>query len=226
MTIENEGKATGGSRMKALQEDGGAQQPAAAKAPAAPRGSGTRKAAPAAPPEIDYDKLAKALAPMLALQMQAPIIRSGGISNEGMGIQQMPDIMLGDGTLATGGIALAAIDKPLNSNYVSELAFMEEDMVITVHETEDQNAENPIIVGNNGTFKVFFRGVPTVAKRKFVDGLIVKSTRVTTPEILNAAGERTNIIKQHSAHKYSFTVDRDPSPKGKEWLMRRMMEAV
>lgn len=220
MTTEN---SNGGSRMKALQEGGEAQQAAAPKAPAASRAK--RPAAAAAAPEIDYNKLADALAPRMA-SIMAPIMRTGGVSTEGMEVGQMPDIILGDGTLVTGGVDLAAIDTPLESDYFKALAFMEEEIQVMVHETDDPNAENPIIVGNNGIFKEFFRGHTTVAKRKFVDGLIVKSSRVTTPEKLNKAGERCNVIEQHSAHKYSFSVVQDRNPKGAEWLRRRMAEAV
>lgn len=230
MTTENK---MGGSRMKVDGDTGlqaglaaaaqeAAPGPAAqqkGKSAAAPRRQGAAKA-----PEIDYEKLSS----MVASKMggQTIIMKTGGLSNEGMAVGQMPDLILGDGTLMTGGVDIAAIDKPLNSDYVKELAFMEEEVRIMVHETEDQNAENPVIIGNNGIFKEFFRGRPTVAKRKFIDGLIVKSTRVTTPEILNPAGERTNIIKQHSAHKYSFSILQDRNPMGPAWLERRMAEIV
>jgi len=231
MTTENK---MGGSRMKVdgdtgLQAGQAAAQEAAAPGPAAAQqkakpATAPRRPAAAKAPEIDYEKLSS----MVASKMggQTIITKEGGISNEGMAVGQMPDIILDDGTLAMGGIDIAAIDKPMNSDYFKELAFMEEEVRIMVHETEDQNAENPVIIGNNGIFKEFFRGRPTVAKRKFVDGLIVKSTRVTTPEILNPAGERTNIIKQHSAHKYSFSILQDRNPMGPAWLERRMAEIV
>lgn len=220
MTTDNENKPAGGSRMKALQDGEAGTQ---AKAPAASRAR--KPATVGAAPEIDYNRLADALAPRMA-SIMAPIMRTGGVSTEGMDVGQMPDIILGDGTLATGGVDLAAIDTPLESDYFKALAFMEEEIQVVVHETDDPNAENPIIVGNNGIFKEFFRGHTTLAKRKFVDGLIVKSSRVTTPEKLNKAGERCNVIEQHSAHKYSFTVIQDRNPKGVEWLRRRMAEVV
>lgn len=196
-----------------------------AKAPAAAKPAPQRRAAAAKAAEIDYERLGAMIGNIVDSKI-AIVMKSKGVETERLDVGQPNDIMLKDGTLAAGGADISAIDKPLESDYFKDLAFMEEDVLITVSETEDANAENPVIVGNNGIFKVFFRGHPTVAKRKFVDCLIVKSTRVTTPETLNGAGERTNLIKQHNAHKYPFTVNEDRSPKGAEWLRRRLAEVI
>ena len=143
-----------------------------------------------------------------------------------MNVGQSPDIILNDGTLATGGLIVEPVAGSMNKSYLDELAFNEEEMVVMVNETSDENAENPVIVGNGGVFAQFFRGQATVAKRKFVDCLIVKSGRVTTPETLNGAGERTNVIRQQSAHKYPFMVVEDKNPKGREWLTRRFADVM
>jgi hypothetical protein len=142
-----------------------------------------------------------------------------------MPVGQAPDIRLGDG-IPTAANQFEPVDRPLETDYVSTLAFMEEPIEILVHETSDENAENPVIVGNNGVFKAFFRGQPTIAKRKFVDSLIVKTGRVTTPEYINNGGERARAIRQHSAHKYPFSVLKDSNPKGAEWLRQRMADVI
>lgn len=143
---------------------------------------------------------------------------------------QAPDIILKDGTLAVGGQQVIYMDKPLSKDYAAELAFMEEEIVVTVNETTDENAENPITVGNNGVFKQFFRGVPTLTKRKFLDSLIVLSGRVTTPEIqvqgVRGQTERSFTIHQKSAHKYPFTVNEDKNQRGAEWVQRRLRDGV
>jgi hypothetical protein len=149
------------------------------------------------------------------------------IDTTNLSVGQAADIILGDGTLAKGGVTLDVIAKDsLNDGYAEELAFMEENIEIVVQEAADENAENPVIVGVNGVFKPFFRGQPTIAKRKFVDALIVKSSRVTTPKIKNGAGEDAFAIRQTSAHKFPFMVISDPSPRGLEWLRRRMAEVI
>lgn len=140
-------------------------------------------------------------------------------------VGQVPDIKI-QGDVINTATQFEAIDKALNTDYMDELAFMEEDIEVMVMETSDENAENPVVVGCNGQFKQFFRGHVTTARRKFVDCLIVKSGRVTTPEVQNPAGERTNVIRQASAHKYPFTVVKDRNPKGVEWLRRRLAESI
>lgn len=143
-------------------------------------------------------------------------------------IQQLPDMVANkNGELSTDRTIIAPPEKGgLNKNYLDELAFMEEPIEVMVAESTDENADNPVQVGHNGTFFQFFRGVPTVCKRKFVDCLIAKSGRVSTPEVLNGGGERTRAIRQTSALKYPFSIIRDTNPKGAEWLRRRMAEAI
>ena len=141
-------------------------------------------------------------------------------------VGQAPDITVNrQGELNTS-TQFEPVDKPLNTDYLQELAFMEEEITVMVQESSDENAENPVIVGCNGVFKQFFRGQPTLAKRKFVDCLIVKSGRVTTPKIRNGAGEDAFAIRQHSAHKFPFTIIEDRNPKGREWVMRRLAEVI
>ena len=187
------------------------------KKPAKPRKAVTAK------PEIDYEKLSGMVAGKLA-----PVFMKTGKETDtrDMEVGQIPDITMKDGDLVTGGLTLEPVDKPLHKAYLDDLAFMEEEITIMLNETTDENAENPVIVGNNGIFKQFFRGVPTRAKRKFVDGLIVKSSRVSTPEVQNGGGERTFAIRQHPAQKFPFTLMEDRNPKGIEWLRRRMAEPV
>lgn len=142
-------------------------------------------------------------------------------------VGQPAEVILPNGELSTGGQHVTPADTgALNKEYLAELAFMEEYIEIVVQESSDENAENPVRVGNNGIFVEFYRGIPTVARRKFVDCLIVKHTRVTTPEYINGAGERARSIKQHSALKNPFIIVEDKNPKGVEWLRRRMADIV
>lgn len=143
-----------------------------------------------------------------------------------MPIGQPADIQLRDGEIPTAAHRFEPVDKPLDTDYLRELAFMEEEVEIMVHETSDENAENPVIVGCNGVFKAFFRGEPTKTRRKFIECLIVKHGRVSTPEYINNAGERARAIRQHQAHKFPFSVIHDQNPKGVEWLRRRLAENI
>jgi len=139
---------------------------------------------------------------------------------------QPADIMLKDGTIAVGQNHVETVSTPLTPSYADALAFMEEEIEIMVHESTDPNAENPVLVGNGGIFKAFWRGVPTRAKRKFVDCLCVKTNFVTTPEIVNGGGERAYSIRQRAALKFPFSIIEDRNPKGREWIGQRLAEVI
>jgi hypothetical protein len=142
-----------------------------------------------------------------------------------MSVGQPKDIIVNETMNLVGGESLEPVnERALNADFLDALAFMEEPVEIMVAETTDENAENPVQVGVNGQFQVFWRGVPTVTKRKFADALIVKSHRVSTPEMTNGSGERVRVIRRHAALKYPFSIMQDKNPKGTEWLRRRMAE--
>lgn len=141
--------------------------------------------------------------------------------------EQLSDIILKDGSLAVGqSVITAPHGGALNQSYIDDLAFMEEQIEIVLQESADENAENPVMVCNNGNVFQFWRGQPTVAKRKFVDCLIVKQSRVTTPKVRTPNGDDAFAIRQQSALKYPFMVIQDRNPKGAEWLRRRIGESI
>ena len=105
------------------------------------------------------------------------------------------------------------------SKHAQELIFNEEIVEVMVHETTDENAENPIFTACNGVTQYFYRGVPQQVKRKFVAILAsVKEHGITTPEYTTGDGTRAMSIKRTSSLKYPFSVIHDPNPRGPEWL--------
>ena len=120
---------------------------------------------------------------------------------------------------------IVTMETPLTDSYAAELAFMEEMVTVTVHEAADENAINPIQVGCNGQFRMFWRGQPTKVQRKFANSLICKNTSVRTPEIQLGNGDRAFAIRQTSALAFPFIVEED-TPKGREWFKRRVAETL
>jgi hypothetical protein len=105
------------------------------------------------------------------------------------------------------------------SAHAQELIFNEEVVEVMVHESTDDNAENPIFTACNGVSQYFYRGVPQQVKRKFVAILAsVKEHNVTTPEYTAADGSRATGIKRTSSLKYPFSIISDPNPRGAAWL--------
>lgn len=109
--------------------------------------------------------------------------------------------------------------------YVEELRFNEEIVEVMVHETADENAENPIFTACNGVTQYFYRGVPQQVKRKFVAILAsVKEHGITTPEYAAPDGSRAMSIRRTSSLKYPFSVLSDKNPRGAAWL-RALIQA-
>ena len=105
------------------------------------------------------------------------------------------------------------------SEYAQELAFNEEMIEVMVHESTDENAENPVFTSCNGVTQYFFRGVPQQVRRKFVAILAsVKEHAVSTPEYTAQDGSRATGIRRTSSLKYPFSVISDPNPRGAAWL--------
>lgn len=112
------------------------------------------------------------------------------------------------------------------SKHAQELIFNEEVIEVMVHETTDENAENPIFTACNGTPQYFYRGVPQQVKRKFVAILAsCKEHTVSTPEYTQNDGSRATSIRRTSSLKYPFSVIHDPNPRGADWL-RSLLRAA
>ena len=110
-------------------------------------------------------------------------------------------------------------------DHAEKLKFMEDQMLITIHETTDPTAERIIPIGVNGSMQHFTRGTAIKTKRKFVDALArARPFNVSTPEYNDANGDRATKLVTESALKYPFTVNYDPSPKGRAWLQAVMQE--
>lgn len=118
------------------------------------------------------------------------------------------------------------VDKPLPKSAIDNIAFMEEKVTVMIHEDTNPNAENPVQVACNGVNQFFFRGQQQDVKRKYVEILArAKRTSISTPEVTDSSGARTNAIRQATALRYPFQVVWDPNPKGAAWLKAVMAEA-
>lgn len=105
------------------------------------------------------------------------------------------------------------------SAHAQELLFNEEFVEVMLHESTDENAENPVFTSCNGVPQYFFRGVPQKVRRKYVAILAsCKEHAVSTPEYTAGDGSRAMGIKRVSSLKYPFSIISDPNPRGAAWL--------
>lgn len=109
------------------------------------------------------------------------------------------------------------VEGPYAMQKAEALAFNEEKVKVMIHESTDENAENPVQLCVNGRNQFLFRGQPLVIRRKYLEVLArAKGTRYAQRK--EGTAEQQNMMLPHSALKYPFTVIEDPNPKGAAWL--------
>lgn len=138
----------------------------------------------------------------------------------------LPDVDLSLGRVITQDNSIDLPDGPLQSDYVKELAFMEEEVTVMVNETNDENEIPMVDIYVNGRVQYFPRGVAVKCRRKFLEGLVrSKPVNVRCQAVVPGAGqEPVNKVSRTTAIKYPFTVIEDKNPNGNAWLRKIMAE--
>jgi len=140
--------------------------------------------------------------------------------------QDNPRDMSVDGDAHIDPIDIEIVDGPDFRKRADALAFMEEKIEIMVHETTYKNAQPIVESWCNGRSQFFFRGQPTVVKRKYVGVLArAKQTTYTQQNVRLPNGDNTIRNIPHTALQYPFSVLQDPNPKGADWLRQTVAEA-
>jgi hypothetical protein len=113
----------------------------------------------------------------------------------------------------------------LFSSREEHIAFLNEHVIVHIHETADPLAEPWVELGVNGR-KVFLkRGEDQIVRRMFVSQLLrAKPQRVTTQVAKGQDGDYVNKTIKSSAMKYPFSMVRDDNPKGAPWMRQILSE--
>lgn len=121
---------------------------------------------------------------------------------------------------------IEVVDRPVNKDWADMMAFNEEVIEIMVHESTDKNAEIVVEVFNGGIPQRFIRGQTQAVKRKFVEVLArAKETRYSQEKVRDDEGNESYRNVPHTALRYPFSVVKDPSPRGGDWLKSVLAEA-
>jgi hypothetical protein len=111
-------------------------------------------------------------------------------------------------------------------DHAAELAFLEEMVMIRIHETGDPAAEPVVQLGVNGRQVFIRRGEDVFIRRKYVEQLLrAKPENVATNIRRDADGEVRNMITKTRALKYPFSIVRDDNPLGRAWERKIRAEA-
>lgn len=113
------------------------------------------------------------------------------------------------------------IDVVRSMDHAQHLAFMEEYLVINIHETGEKGAENPVVLGVNGRQVAILRGSDTLVKRKYVELLLrAKPEAINTRITRGGDGEPRNHIDKKRALKHPFSINMDRNPRGRAWAQK------
>lgn len=120
---------------------------------------------------------------------------------------------------------IEVVDKPLDTEKADMLRFMEEELIVVVHQTTDPaEAPMPQII-NDGRSQFFIRGEEQKVKRKFVE-VLARAKRTTYTQVKTKDAEGNEFYKNipHTALRYPFAVIQDPNPRGRDWLKAILAE--
>lgn len=131
------------------------------------------------------------------------------------GVMDLPPLKIDD--IGAPG-KIDAVDGPLTMSGAALESFMNEDVEIYVHESNDENAGPFEYVGVEGRRQFVARGRKQVIKRKYVERL-VRARKTTFTQDLTPKDETLNTVKPHSAPMIPFSIITDTA-KGKKWFDR------
>lgn len=123
-------------------------------------------------------------------------------------------------------IIVASADM-IAKDYADELAFMEEEVVIILNRGREKHAPLFEQVGVNGKIIWIKVDEPTRVRRKYLEVLARSMPMdITTVSGESAGDELTfNRVERHLSANFSFSVLRDPNPKGADWLAKVRRES-
>jgi hypothetical protein len=118
-----------------------------------------------------------------------------------------------------------SVDDPALKKFMADASFMEEQVLVRVAPSSNLEDSKIVEVWNDGKPQRMIRGEWTIVRRKYVEVLArAKPFGVTTPETIDANGDRTTRIDTHNGTMYPFEM-RDRNPIGQTWLARILSEA-
>jgi len=160
--------------------------------------------------------------------IHTPVRRSRGTNTENLEMEQPSPIVLpemGEPLVVEREPIIPVESKSLNSDHMEALKFNEDELIIILQPSSEENAPMVIDVAVNGESKWVRVGVEEKLKRKFVE-VLIRSKPISVQTTHDEVGAKVinNRILRHQRAKYPLSVMYDPSPKGSAWLHRVYME--
>lgn len=135
------------------------------------------------------------------------------------------------------GEEIIPIGESLHGDYIAELAFNEEPVTIVLNRSSEKHAPQHVQCAVNGKgVEMMVKnkwvsigwlpvGVPVTIKRKYAEVLArAKHDNIETHVIERDGEDPINQHQVFTSSKHGFSMVRDNSPKGMEWLTRLLAE--
>ena len=114
----------------------------------------------------------------------------------------------------TGGVGIEPVD---NMNSIELEQFMNEEVLIYLHQGRDMNDLDVVVANVNGINQPLIRGQEALIKRKYVESLARCHTIKYEQQVQNPMKPENIQMLERKIASYPFDVRRDTA-KGKEWL--------
>lgn len=154
---------------------------------------------------------------------------SGAVSTADMDVGQAPARVLrseGDSSTALDKNDFSRItDVPMDDEWLSMMAFMQENIEIRIPESTDKKTEQMFEININGKPFFFRRGENKVIPRYVADHLLhMKETAYEHREMQNEQGVKDIVYDGRTHLKYDFMIVRDPNPIGPRWYQATLAQ--
>lgn len=157
-----------------------------------------------------------------------PVIRVREQANTAdMATRAIPPIQIpNDGPIEREREEIVMVDKPMSTEYQSELAFMEEPVTIVLARSSEKFAPAILDFYVNGKAAWIRVGRPVTLPRKYVEVIARTQPYDVRTTVVKHEDHEDNKIERQTLTKYPFSVISGcESAKAQAWLQRVMLES-
>jgi hypothetical protein len=143
-----------------------------------------------------------------------------------MATREVPPVILPDtGAIERDDEEIVVVDKPMQTDYMKALAFMEEPVTIRIERSRDKFAPAVLDFYVNGKALWVPVGRPVTISRKYVEVIARAQPYDVRTTVVKHEDREENRVERNTINNYPFSVIRDDNPRGSDWLMRVMAES-
>lgn len=114
---------------------------------------------------------------------------------------------------------IQVVDGPV-MDMAAALKHAEDELLIMIHQSDQKNPEDPVMVAVNGRACYIWRGTKYLCKRKYVERLLRAQGDAVSQNTAARTEAEFNKITVRPTQRYPLSVLHDPDPNGQAWLQQ------